>query len=161
VPIPIEAIVEFSMGLEIRPIRELRNRFGFEGSISSDLETILVDEDLLNRYVNHYRFTLAHEVGHLLLHSEQVRAIASETTADWKTAVQSIPPTDYSRMEFQAYEFAGCLLVPREPLLALYQQAGRLAEEHGIDLAELQDTSIDYVYLLDNSGRATARPAIG
>jgi Zn-dependent peptidase ImmA (M78 family) len=48
-------------------------------------------------------------------------------------------------MEFQAFEFAGCVLVPRQPLLDLYQQAGRLAELHGIDLGELQDASLDYV----------------
>jgi Zn-dependent peptidase ImmA (M78 family) len=145
VPVPIEEIVEFELGLEIRPIRDLRKRFGFEGSLSSDLTTILVDEELETRFISRYRFTLAHEVGHLVLHAEQVQAIASETTSEWKATVQSIPALDYSRMEFQAYEFAGCLLVPRQPLLALYEEAGRLAEEHGIDLAELQDTSIDYI----------------
>jgi Zn-dependent peptidase ImmA (M78 family) len=145
IPVPIEAIAELDMGLEIRPIRGLRERFSIDGYLSSDLMTIVVDESLLTRYPNRYRFTLAHEIAHLMLHPEQVQAVAQPTTEEWKAAVQRIDPQSYSRMEFQAYEFAGCVLVPRQPLLELYRQAGQLAEQHGIDLAELQDASLDYV----------------
>ncbi len=144
-PVPIKAIVELDMGLEIRPIRALRSRFGIDGYLSTDLRTIVVDESLVTRYVNRYRFTLAHEIGHLVLHSEQIHALAQTSPTEWKAAAQAIDPPSYSRMEFQAFEFAGCVLVPRQPLLELYQQAGRLAEQHGIDLGELQDASLDYV----------------
>jgi hypothetical protein len=145
VPVPIEEIVEFALDLEIRPIRALRDRFGIEGSLSVDLRTIVADEHLMVHHPNRYRFTLAHEVGHLVLHSEHVRALARESPAGWKVAAQSIAPADYGRMEFQAYEFAGCVLAPRQPLLALYQQAQRRAEERGIDLAALQDTSLEII----------------
>ena len=48
-------------------------------------------------------------------------------------------------MEFQASEFAGHVLVPRQPLLEWYQQAARRAERGGIDLAELREWSMSRV----------------
>ena len=142
---PIEEIVEFDLGIEIRPIRGLRARFHIEGSLSTDLTTLVIDESLLVRQPNRYRFTLAHEVGHLILHAEQIQALARDSTEAWKVAVLAIPPRDYTRMEFQAYEFAGQVLVPRMPLLAAYQEAAERAEQHGIDLGELQGLSAERV----------------
>lgn len=144
-PIPIEEIVEMDLGLEIRPIRSLRRRFCVDAYLASDLQTIVVDEELMTKYSNRYRFTLAHEVGHYLLHPDQIRAVACETPDQWKAAVRSIGPTAYGKMEWQANKFAGCVLVPREHLLGCYQQAGRRAQERGIDLASLRDESLRYV----------------
>ena len=84
-------------------------------------------------------------IGHLVLHAEFIRSVCSETTDEWKTAIQSIPPKDYSRLEFQAYEFAGCVLVPRSALLSAWQEAATVAEERGLDLAELGDVGIDQI----------------
>jgi IrrE N-terminal-like domain len=147
IPVPIEEIIELTLGLEIRPIRGLRQRFSIDGFLTTDLETIVVDEELMTRdsYRSRYRFTLAHEVGHLVLHAEQVQAVIRDTPEEWKAAVRSIPPGDYSSMEFQAYEFAGRVLVPLQPLETLYQEACHLAEERGIDLVALQDAHFAYV----------------
>jgi Zn-dependent peptidase ImmA (M78 family) len=99
-------------------------------------------------YRTRYRFTLAHEAAHLILHREQIEAVDAESGTDpqtWKRAVKAIPADDYSRMERQAYRFAGHVLVPRGPLFAVYQEAAEVALRNGIDLAELGDASIDYV----------------
>jgi hypothetical protein len=57
IPVEIEEIVEFGLEMEIRPVRGLYDRFGFEGAISHDLQTILVDERIMVRVPNRYRFT--------------------------------------------------------------------------------------------------------
>jgi predicted SprT family Zn-dependent metalloprotease len=145
IPVPIEDIIELDMRLEIRPIHRLRQRFGFDGSLFVNLQTIVVDATLQTHYLNRYRFTLAHEIAHRVLHAEQIGALSLNTDEEWKTAIQAIPARDYARMEFQADEFAGRVLVPRQPLLEMYQRSGELAKAHGIDLAEMQDTSLLYV----------------
>ena len=60
------------MGLEITPVRGLRQRFGIDGSVSLDLGEILVDEWLMERRQARYRFTLAHEIGHVVLQQRVV-----------------------------------------------------------------------------------------
>jgi len=143
-PIPIEEIVEIEMGLEISIIERLSERYGILGSITTNFKTFVVDAGIY-RQTNRYRLTLAHEVGHLLLHPEQVRAVACPTPELWKAAIQSIPSKDYSRMEAQAHIFAGCLLVPKQPLLDSYEEAARLAESRGMDLSELGDAGFEDV----------------
>jgi hypothetical protein len=145
VPVPIEEILESDLNIEIRPLPGWRGRFGIDGSLTVDLQTIVVDSELLTRLPRRYRFTLAHELGHRILHPEQVKALAGSSREEWKAAVRGIPSREYSWMEFQASEFAGNLLVPRGPLLYWYQQAAQRAERGGIDLAELRDWSMSTV----------------
>ena len=75
IPVEIEDILEFGLSMVIRPIKGLNARFGFEGAISHDLELIVVDEDIMTRYANRYRFTLAHELGHRVLHGSIIAAM--------------------------------------------------------------------------------------
>lgn len=105
IPVPIEEIVEIHLGLEIIPFRAYKQRFSADGSISTDLTNITVDEGGMDRYRSRYRFTLAHEVGHLLLHRDYIQSLAHEELADWKASLLSTTPTDRSRMEYQARKF--------------------------------------------------------
>ena len=57
IPVPIEDIIELNLGIEILPEYGLRQRFGIDGFITADLQTITVDAILITRYVNRYRFT--------------------------------------------------------------------------------------------------------
>lgn len=144
IPVPIEEIVEFDLGLEIRPFRGLKQRFDIDGALSQDLRTILVDEELM-RWPNRYRTTLAHEVGHQVLHGDYMQSIAARDVGGWKVAVLGIDPQTYARMEAQAYMFAAYVLVPRMPLLESYREAARLALSHGIDLEVMGDAAMSYV----------------
>src|SRR5437016_7880152 len=69
IPVPVEEIAEFDLGLAITPVRELRQKFGIDGSLSLDLNEILVDEWLMERRQARYRFTLAHEIAHFVMHA--------------------------------------------------------------------------------------------
>jgi hypothetical protein len=69
IPVPIEQIVEFGLKLDIVPIPGLEEAFEVVGFTSSDLSEITVDEYVYESQANRYRFTLAHEDGHVVLHA--------------------------------------------------------------------------------------------
>ncbi len=73
IPIPIEEVVEVDMGIEIFPIPAFFIRYGIVGYLSNDMNTLVVDEDTMKRYPARYRFTLAHELAHYLLHADYIR----------------------------------------------------------------------------------------
>lgn len=145
IPVPIERIVEKNLGLEIVPFRAYRSRFGLDGAISSDLTTITVDEHCMEEYPNRYRFTLAHEVAHLVLHAAHIRDLAADTPNEWQASVLNADSIDRSRMEYQAHFFAGSILVPKSPLLSAYDDARRQIEARGYDIAELSDVAISEI----------------
>jgi len=62
------------------------------------------------------RSTLAHEVGHFVLHKEQIQQCKFRTPEDWIHFREDFLEDDLDWFEFQAYEFAGRLLVPKEEL---------------------------------------------
>lgn len=69
-PIDIEMIAESDLGLHIIPVQNLRSIIGMEAFLSSDLRDICVDRTAFEgrSYLHRFRFTLAHEVGHYVLH---------------------------------------------------------------------------------------------
>ena len=137
IPVPIEEIVEFDLGIGITPIPGLQSRFRIDGSISLDLTEIIVDDRIMERVPVRYRFTLAHEVGHFVLHQSVIRRMQVANPEDWKREILRTSAEDYSRMEFQAYEFAGCVLVPRKPLVESFEQANEIASDRGLNLEEM------------------------
>jgi hypothetical protein len=58
-PVDIEAIAEFDLGLNIFPFPNLQETFDIEGFISGDLNVIYVDEFIYYQRPARYRFTLA------------------------------------------------------------------------------------------------------
>ncbi len=145
VPVPIEEIVEMHLMLEIIPFRAYKQRFSVDGSISTDLTNITVDEDSMSRFPSRYRFTLAHEVGHLLLHRDYIQTLANEELEAWKAILVNTTTSDRSRMEYQASQFAGCLLVPLAPLKVAFTEAKQTLETDGFDISELSDYAISTI----------------
>lgn len=84
IPVPIEEIVEFDFGIDIIPIPGLHQAFEIDGFTSSDLTSITVDEYVYLKRPNRYRFTLAHEIGHVVLHKELYSARNFNTIDGWK-----------------------------------------------------------------------------
>jgi hypothetical protein len=119
IPIPIEQITEFRLGVDIIPIPNLRKGFETDGFTSSDLKQIYVDEHLFSEFPARYRFTLAHEVAHIVLHKRILEKIKISSLAEWKRFIENIDPRDYSVLEFQGYAFAGLVLVPPRDLKKL------------------------------------------
>lgn len=114
IPIPIEEIIEFELGISPWPKKGLLQKIDIDGFLSRDLKYIFVDEDIYNdpRQENRLRFTYAHEVGHLVLHSEEIQNCEFRTEEEWIRFREEMSEDDLLWFEQQAYEFAGRLLVP-------------------------------------------------
>ena len=63
-----------------------------------------------------YRFSLAHEVGHLLLHSDLYREVQLRSFEDWLSFQDTLDPDLRDSLEWQARSLAGRILVPTDPL---------------------------------------------
>ncbi len=80
-----------------------------------------------------------------MLHGDGLKQVAPATIPDWKRFVRELPEADREWLEYQAYAFAGLVLVPREPLTREYRAAVRLADEAGINLDQYPDVARQYV----------------
>jgi Zn-dependent peptidase ImmA (M78 family) len=115
-PIPIDEVIEFEYGIDIVPFPNLQRDFDIEGFISGDLFCIYVDDFVFQKRLFRYRFTLAHEIGHLFLHKDLIRNIRPTSVAEWKDFILQVDQEAYEWVEWQAYTFAGLVLVPRKLL---------------------------------------------
>lgn len=134
IPIPIERIVEFAFEIDIVPTSGLQNQFEIESYITSDLTAIHVDEFTYKSRTNRYRFSLAHELSHVVLHRAVFDQLRFSTVSEWKAAVNAIPPVAYSSIEWQAYSLAGLILVPGRPLAHIFEEVEGQARAAGVDL---------------------------
>lgn len=93
IPIDIFAILEFELDLEIRPILNLKEAGDVDALLLGDFRTIVVDQrDFLDeRAQNRLRFSIAHEIGHLTLHSELFSKIQHSSIQEWIGFFQQIP----------------------------------------------------------------------
>ncbi len=71
-PVEIGSIVEFRLGLDIIPVHALRAEIDVDAFLRFDLTGIIVDYDcyMEDRFQNRTRFSLAHEIGHFVLHKK-------------------------------------------------------------------------------------------
>lgn len=128
-PVPIEEIIEFQFHIDIVPLHGLHRAFEIDGFTSNNLTTISVDAFVQESRPGRYRFTLAHEIGHVVLHREFFLQHTFRNIDEWKEFVQSISPRDYGIIEWQAYQFAGFILVPPKVLRAKYNDVIELARD--------------------------------
>ena len=69
------------------------------------------------------RFTLAHEIGHIVLHSAYMYSLMPEGQVPLFEIPSSVILQD-SYLEYQANYFASALLIPRNQLMNLYHKTG-------------------------------------
>jgi len=145
IPTPIEEIAEIKCGLDIIPLPGLRDLLEIDGFISSDLSCITVDKFILERRLNRYRFTLAHELGHFYLHQDIYSALKFASLDEWKQFQREVDESDYNWLEYQAYAFAGLVLVPTGHLRAQFQSAAEAAERIGFTRQGEAEAFLEYV----------------
>lgn len=118
-PVDIEHVVEAALGIRIIPIKNLQKQCDMEGFISKDFSSIYVDEFLYtdDRYYKRVRFTIAHEIGHYVLHRSTIDNQKFSNEEEWITFRIGINEETLGWIETQASEFAGRLLVPVESLV--------------------------------------------
>jgi hypothetical protein len=144
-PVAIELIVERDFKMDVVPIRGLQTAFNIDAFISRDMTTISVDEFVLENRLNRYRFSLAHELGHRVLHREILGAMEFESIEDWKTQIVQFPEREYGFLEYQANTFANCLLVPAESLDRRFDTAIQQIKAAGLNPADYPDECLDSI----------------
>lgn len=102
VPVDILAIAEFDLGLEFRPVSSLRRDCDAEAAILGDLQTLLVDMDCYmdERFASRLRFSVAHEIGHFVLHKEVFTGLAHQSVDEWIDFTRRLPDEQYSYLEY-------------------------------------------------------------
>ena len=90
------------------PTAGLSKNVGVDAFISTDFKTIYVDSVEYDKASYRYRFSIAHELGHFVLHKKYCSSSASDFN-EWLKILHSVK-NNYA--EFQANYFAGNLLVP-------------------------------------------------
>ena len=66
-----------------------------------------------------FRFTMAHELGHFLLHAPLFKKQGVVSVGESEDTL-SISRSDSRRLEYQANKFASCLLMPKDLVVPLY-----------------------------------------
>lgn len=129
-PIPIEEIAEGKLNVEIIPIKSLRQGYDVDGCLDSTLSKIFIDLDLYMKSENRTRFTIAHEIGHLILHGKIFKELNIETEEEIFKLTVNTTDDDYGWLEYQAYAFAGNVLVPKIVLIQeVEKRLGKIPEE--------------------------------
>ena len=114
IPVPIEEIVEIKLEISIVPKMGMFSQHGIDAFLSSDLTELYIDHDHYMLQTNRSRFTLAHEMGHYILHKDIIRSITS--LEQWKNYLLG-QGTGRAIYETQADSFAGCLLMPQPEVI--------------------------------------------
>jgi len=128
IPVNIEHVIEFNYRMDIVPIPSLKTAFDIEGCSAFDFTAIYVDQYVYEQIYNRYRFTLAHELAHKIMHHEYYNKLKFSSVSEWANVVDQLDPLDHSKMEYQANMFAGLVLVPPEFLRVEFKKQSCLFE---------------------------------
>lgn len=130
--------------IDLIPVDGLREQLDIDALLMGDLSSILLDKRsfMSPRLEYRLRFSVAHEIGHLILHRDIYAGLQHPTAKEWFDYISAIPDTEYGWVEWQAYEFAGRLLVPPDPL----REAFQTAEAAGYaDWLAADEAALDYI----------------
>lgn len=145
VPVDILHVAEFDLGLSFVPIKGLKKTVDVSAFLAFDRTQIMVDWDefMLPKFEKRLRFSVAHEIGHFVLHENVYSHLTLESEEDWIEIQKGIPSREFSFLETHANEFAGRLLVPLDVLVNRLQEARGLLEGSGYD--ETDPVAIGYM----------------
>jgi len=139
IPVPIEEIVEIRLRLDVIPTPGLQKTFDVDAFIASDMESIFVDEFVYQSRRGRYRFSLAHEIAHAVLHQKAFRNLSFDSIEGWKAAQERISDEQYGWLEWQGYAFAGLILVPESALRESFDSARSRAAAGGASISNASD----------------------
>jgi Zn-dependent peptidase ImmA (M78 family) len=116
IPVEIEKIIEIKLKIRIIPIPDLMEQCGIDAQITSDFSAIYVDQKNYEKDTNRFRFSLAHELGHSVLHNNFYKSLKIYELTDIFAFISEIDTREYANLETQANKFANYFLIPREIL---------------------------------------------
>lgn len=119
IPVEIEIIIEGKLAIEIIPVPGLKRQCNADAFISSDWQSVSVDNEkyMDDSYYNRLRFSIAHEVGHFILHKDLYEDLKITSLDDFRSFQNDVPGNQYGYVETQANKFASYFLIPRNKLV--------------------------------------------
>ena len=110
--VDVEYILEGKLGYTVLHFSSLTEFHGIEAALLSKRKVIYVDQYLMDYKERKYRFTLAEEIAHIILHKD-LYADCNDID-DMYTVYEKISAEDYHRMDRNAKYLAGAILFPAE-----------------------------------------------
>jgi hypothetical protein len=147
-PVEVLDLAEFDLGLDLVPVDGLREQLDIDALLMGDLSSILLDKRsfMSPRLEYRLRFSVAHEIGHLVLHRDIYAGFQHTSAKEWFDYISAIPDAEYGWVEWQAHEFAGCLLVPPDALRVAFQNAIQTAQAAGYtNWLAADEAALDYI----------------
>lgn len=121
-PVDVFTVVELRLRLDVIPFDDLSAKYGIDAALVPDFTGIYVDAE---SYVlwergpiwkqNRLRFSVAHELGHFVLHRDAAAKVSFKSFEEFARHFNANDGPKY-QLEQEANEFAGRLLVPIERL---------------------------------------------
>lgn len=105
------------------------------------MSAIYVDDYVYSSHPNRYRFSLAHEVAHAVMHQKVFRELAFTDVAGWLRSQEAVSTEAHGWLEWQAYAFAGLVLVPPDALRTRFDATVARVAEQGVSLSEASDAA--------------------
>ncbi len=137
-PIDSVVIAEIVLKLDLVPFPYLFSKYKMDAALMMDLTGIYVDEQAYLEFEEQdywiekrLRFSLAHEIGHYVLHAKEIKANRFTSLIQYIQWMGDRQNPDSP--EYQADEFAGRFLIPREILLERYDYFYEKAGKHNPD----------------------------
>ncbi len=145
VPVDMEGIIEIKLRISLAPIPDLQKIFGIDAFITSSWKLIYVDEVryLDERFYNRLRFSLAHEIGHFVLHRNIYDSFKIKELENFYKLFREIPQEQYGYLESQANKFANYLLVPRERLIIEKDKVLKVMKSKSIPIEKIDKNTLN------------------
>lgn len=135
IPVPIEDIAELQLNIFLNVVPGIKDLLGIDAFINSDFKEITIDEYSFSHYSRRTRFSLAHEIGHLILHKDWYEKHGPKNLEEYLGFHDNIDPEIYKFQEIQANTFAGFVLVPKEQLFKIVKEKiGYIPENQDIGI---------------------------
>ncbi len=154
IPVPIEHIIEYDFKMDVVPMPGLRVGFEIDAYLTCDLSEIRVDQSVWESRQNRYRFSLAHELAHRILHADIFRQLSFSTVGEWRAARGQIAEREYRFIEWHANAFAGFVLVPPDKLVEQFKIGEQNLKSVGISINDAGPPAWDWLvgWLADQFG---------
>jgi Zn-dependent peptidase ImmA (M78 family) len=112
--VEIDVIVEADLDIRILHYSNLEALHGLHGYLALSLKKIYIDQNIMDSdlFESRYRFTVAEEVGHYMLHKDLFAGV--KTPDDYLDAVGKISAKEYGKMDMDAKHLGGAILMPAE-----------------------------------------------
>lgn len=152
-PVNIEKIIDVNLEINIIPLPNLEKLCNTNALITSNWKSLYIDKKLFEdeRRESRLRFSLAHEIGHFILHKDFYASLQINSFEDFYNFLELIPIEQYGYLETQANKFASYLLVPQNLLSEKLKKELKRANQK-IDISNF-DKSLLKSYIANPLGK--------